>query len=374
MWLDTVSFGIDWVNVTVDCSSIDLFLNEVSKACNLDLQYWRLLPTGLRWYPNAVTYELAGKMAIVCSYHLLDDGSVPVDTSVISNHGIAVSISGDGCRYLNTHFDDGLREFLKVCVKYPHKATRVDTYMDIFDSDNPIVPLFSRFAHTGHNPKKGDLVLNANMVRDSNYFSYMPVWDDVINDWTDNVYIGKRTSRCQCNIYNKRVEVSKRLPYIADAIFNSVGCTGYWYRIEYRAYKAYNKLIDSIFDNVINGNPVDCFFMVAEDFFSICDLTENDIRNISRCDGNVVWLDFMEWLRIQQNSHFVQLTTTDEYVSSEVQRLLIWLKRNSAFLASIDKVRNLLEDEYTSIVQVGNEKRQGIGKYNRFDKEIAIYE
>lgn len=369
MWYDSLRFGIDWLNVTVDCASVSEFIEKVSSACDLDIDSWVMLDGGLRFYPNTLSYSLAGYAAITVSFHLLEDGTVPIDTTVVNNHGLSVSISGDGCRYLDTHCEGGLRKFALICREYPHNATRVDTCMDILDKDNPIVPLFCEFALVGHNPGKGDLAIKANINRTHDYFKWYPVWDTDFQCDTNNVYIGKRTSIAQCNVYNKKVEVRTRTPQIADQILESVGCTDYWYRVEYRAYS--RKLANACFESVCDNTALETFFYMADNFFTFVEL-EYDLKHIDMSHQNVVWFDFVEWLRGQQKAHFVQLTTVP-YVPSSVPRLVSWMKRNAAFLVSIEKIAEVMPEFYNQVVfDVGVERRRRTSRYKQFDNEITV--
>lgn len=93
-WYDSLRFSVDWVNVTVDCPSITEFVDLLSSDVGLDPIGWDFMEgNGFHWYANRVSYSTAGRAAITLSYSLLDDGTIPVDCSVIQQHGILVSIS-----------------------------------------------------------------------------------------------------------------------------------------------------------------------------------------------------------------------------------------------------------------------------------------
>lgn len=371
-WYDTLKFGVDWVNVTVDCPLVDQFINDVSDVCELDVNAWEMLKGGIRWYPNGMTYTLAGGYSIVLSFHLLEDGTVPVDTSVVNNHGIAVSISGDGCRYLDSVCENGLQKFLNVCRKYPHNATRVDVCMDIFDQINPIEPLFTRFALEGHENRKGALNIKCGMVRKGDWYKYMPVWDEDRKDFTNNVYIGKRTSIAQCNVYNKKVEVRQRLgDQIADQMFQDLGVTDYWYRVEYRAYK--KELANALFNSVCDNGALDSFWYMADNFFTFVELS-TDIEHITYANEEESWSEFCEWLSCHQNGHFVQLTAVP-YIPADVPRVLRWMKRNAAFVAALDMLSQEFPDFYNGCIEVGLCKRESDrARYRRFDQELHYFD
>ena len=306
MWFDSLSFSIDWVNVTVDCPSILEFMDRLEDSCGLDRDQWFSLERGgLHWYKYSVSYAPAGRSAITLSYCLDQNGQVPVKGDDIIQHGILVSISGDGCRYLDSHSENGLCSFLNVCKEYPFNCTRLDAAMDIFDRDNPIVPLFSDFAQVAYDFEPGHVMLKGNMRRRPGYVRFMPVWDDDEGQFTNNVYIGDRTSsKGHCVVYNKKMEVKMgRLSHLSSVIFDSVGCDDYWYRVEYRAKKA--EIANAAFVAACNGQAVDAFYLIADQLFTFVDQIY-DINSISKCDENEVWTEFLEFLATStRNAHFV---------------------------------------------------------------------
>lgn len=110
-WLENLKFSIDWVNVTVQCPDIQMLIDELSDACKLDKTQWQLLPKGgMHWYHYTQSYILAGHSAITLSYCVNEHGRIPLKGEAQQN-GILVSISGDGCRYLDTNCAGGLRSF-----------------------------------------------------------------------------------------------------------------------------------------------------------------------------------------------------------------------------------------------------------------------
>ena len=60
------------------------------------------------------------------------------------------------------------------------------------------------------------------------------------------------------------------------------------------------------------------------------------------------------------------------YVPASVPRLVSWMKRNAAFLVSIEKVAEAMPEFYNAVVfDAGIEKRRRTSRYNQFDSEIA---
>lgn len=354
MWTDTLSFSVDWVNVTVDYPYIRSFVDMLSDACGLDRNAWIYSDDGLHFYSNSYRYAPAGFSSIVLSYNLLNDGKVPVDTSVIKQHGIHVSISGDGCRYLDSYSKDGLRSFLQVCSKYPHNCTRIDTAMDIFDKTNPIVPLFQRFAVDAYNREPGHVTIKSNIRRQNGYVVMMPVYDPDVGDYVSNVYIGNRKTTGSCVVYNKKIEVTTgRLSKMKDMIFDSVGCTDYWYRIEYRANT--HPLANAVFDAAVSSGAMAAFYFLADNLFVFVDQIY-DMNNLCKCPVDLDWQEFLEFLGSSElNVHFVQLTSTP-YVSADVYKSAVYYKRCVMMVYKLLMLQQYQPDYYQYLVDLSRHK------------------
>lgn len=367
-WYDTMQFGIDWVSVTVDTPDLKEFLYSLSVACDLDF-YGFVECQPLYFYKNGLRYAPANGCSIRLNYNLMPNGQVPVNTLQMLQHGINVCVSGDGCRYLDNHTKNGLQKFCKVLSKYPHKPTRVDTCLDIFDKDNPIIPLFVDIAMNAHSTEKdGHPVIKGNFKRTANYIKYIPNWDEQLQRYSYNVDIGGKTStQGQCQIYDKKLETIAKKGKLAPIILDSVGCTDYWFRIEYRAKN--EKYCSSLFNMVCNGSAEDCFFLMADNFFDVVSL-DQELNSISRCDDDVVWVDFLGILeQFTQNAHFVQLTSTP-YVSASVHKTVQWAIRNSAFLYKIKLLQDKFPEQFSKIMDTGQDKYGSSSYYAPFAEEL----
>lgn len=136
-------------------------------------------------------------------------------------------------------------------------------------------------------------MIKGNMNRSNGYVRYMPVFDPDLGDFTNNVYIGDRTStKGHCCVYNKKVEIlTGRHKKRASEMFSDMGVTDYWYRVEYRAKSftlansTFNKLLDD------DSSAMDAFYYLADHMFDFVNLNKN-IHDIQRCEDNVIWVDF----------------------------------------------------------------------------------
>lgn len=309
-WFRSLKYSIDWVNFVVDRPSFSEFLYSVNTACGLDPNGWeRSQRGGLHWYSESYTYSLAGRHAIVVSYSPLDGDLdvVPTTSLECQQHGILVSISGDGCRFLDHVCDFGLQKFLRASVEgFPYHCTRIDACVDVFDRDNPLVPLYTDFALQAYNWNKENrpIAIRGGFHRKPGYVRTINNFDPVVGDYTTNVYIGDRNTFGCVNIYNKRLEVeSGRLRDQSDRLFDELGVTEYWYRIEYRA--KCDRLTSVAFDEACVGSAQSVFFKLADSMFDFVEL-KYDLSDISRCDLIDVWALFLQWCEESlPNAHFV---------------------------------------------------------------------
>ncbi len=312
-WFSSLRYSVDWVNVVVDAPNVYQFMDELCNATGLYMEdFSPMYKGGLHWYAKSFNYAPAGRSAIVLSYTPLNGsefGDVATSSSELNQHGIFVSISGDGCRYIDDSsrhaFKGGLREFLCCCRKYPWHCTRLDAAMDIIDSENPIVPLFTDFAHNAYNREPdGHVAIVGGYHRKPGYVTYQANFDPVVGEYTENVYVGPRTSeKGTCCVYNKRLEIeSGRLASKADSIKEKLGVDDYWYRVEYRAKN--NKLTTLAFNAACDNNADAVFFSMADNFFDFINLTCSSlITNNNLVDD---WALFLGWLEESlQNAHFV---------------------------------------------------------------------
>lgn len=373
-WFDTLKFSIDWVNVRVDCSSLSEFLDKLS-ALGLDYAAWSEIKP-LNFYPHTISYSSAGYSSITLSYDLLagSKDNVPVCYEDSPHYGILVSISGDGCRYLDSLVEGGLRKFLMICADYHYNCTRFDVAMDVFDRHNPIIPLFTEFAKVAYDPNPGHINIKANMRRKEGYVRWMPVYDEDVKDYTSNVYIGDRNStKGSCCVYNKKVEMrSGRLKALAPDVFQRLGVTDYWYRVEYRAKNA--KLCNGSFQVALQGSSLDTFYYLADQMFLFVDQVM-DLSNITRCPVVDVWQQFLDWMQSQQNDLLclVELTSTP-YVKASFGRLVSWMRRNAALVYNIQLMQDKFPDFFAGVLDVGLVKRRRSGRYVQFDEEYAAAE
>ena len=376
-WHDTLRFSCDWCNVVVDTGN---FASLISDLCDhvpgLDENQIQPMAKGQNFYSVSYHYASAGYSAITFSYTPVAGGFIPVEyTPDHPQHGILVSISGDGCRFLRSLSSDqtGLKKFLDVLRSYPHTCTRLDMAMDIFDPDNPIVPLFQEYSKVAYDDDTKDhLDIRGGLVHKPGFVRYMPVYDRDVGKYVDNVYIGDRTSsRGHCVVYNKKEEVRQgRLRNIADLIFDSVGMTNnYWFRVEYRAKKG---LAEPAFCALLDSGCDAAFYYIADNLFEFVD-RHYDRHSISKCEVTVVWAEFLLWLSEQNSINFVELDPQKTpYVPATVARTRQWLFSMSSVLYKAMKIFQYDPEFRERIVSEGLRRHNANAKSAQFDYEMSM--
>ena len=340
-WTDSLRFSVDWVNVRVDCPSIHDFMEQICYYCELNPAEFLPMDGGMHFYQNGLRYAPAGYSSIVLTWNENEDGSVPTAPTGLSNqYGILVSISGDGCRFLDSHTSSGLRKFLAVCGQYNYNCTRIDVAMDIFDCENPIVGLFEEFGDNAYNPNPGHINIVSGMKRKPGWVTTHRTFDPDEGRMTSNVYIGDPRSfyKGLCVCYNKKMEMLQgRMKHHAPAIFESLGVDAYWWRVEYRL-KASN-LANKAFSIALGCFAQEVFAFAASNLFWFCDQTY-DLANLAHCDMNPVWEDFLTWVCCVENEHFVELgrLTAVPYVPKSVKDTLRYFLRMAVYHEKIEQL------------------------------------
>lgn len=389
-WTEKVAFSCDWCNIRVDVENRGLLWDALERSVEgFNRNDLVALSKGQNFYKETLTYAPAGYSAITFSFcPCEDDLNGMVINYVDPEHpcsvrGILVSVSGDGCRYLQNLCDDGLKRFLSVCRSFPHRTTRFDVAMDLFDKDNPIVPLFQKFSQMAYEPEKGKdtIAIKGRINRCEGYCRRMPVWDFDLHAETDNVYIGDRTCAVgQVCVYNKKVEIRHgRLRKMAKSIYEDVGMTdNYWYRIEYRAKSLTRRpdlsLAEPALCAFLDQGEEASFYYLADRLFVFINLIY-DFDSINKCPIVDIWTDFLEWMASYQNAHFVELPREGYfYVKPNFERLVRFYRRIASSLTYYEDLCSLIPSFRSEINNTGRRRRSDQrSKFAVIDSEIARF-
>ncbi len=295
MWTDNLSFSVDWVTLRVDCDNWNTFIDGFCELVGItDDKIISIKPRN--FYRHSYAVSVCG--ASIVFSHSADLESLPLIPTEYSaectHYGILVNISGDGCRFLDSVCENGLMRFLQFCSQWNCNCTRIDTCMDIFERENPIYPLFTRFFDEAYSSEKGRLAITSNIRRGNGWITKTSNFDHDTHEITDNITIGKRTACGMCVLYNKKLEMlSGRLAPFAKDIFEQVGCTDYWYRLEYRAQN--DRLANECFAAAVYDGAEAAFAYMVEELFTFVHSIYDD-SHLSCCPVDEVWQEFLDYL------------------------------------------------------------------------------
>ena len=261
---DKMKFNVDWLSIRLDGleSPIDFCIEFEKLFPGVDVM---VRPAGgINFYKNSYFVPAAGHSSILFCWNEDEDENYIKEHLSNVPHGLFVSVSGDGCRYLNSLKENGLLEFCKLCSKYDYHVTRVDINCDFLDDTNFVVPMIQLWACQYYmNIEDKQYGLSCNLKKE-NLVNFNRVYDKVTKNICDNITVGQRDSRKGVmQLYNKRVEVQNgRLSDIAKQTFEQYGVTDYWWRLEYRC-KSFSP---AVFENLL-ANGVHAAFLCAMDCF-----------------------------------------------------------------------------------------------------------
>ena len=292
------SFTVDWLNVRLDCDNLDLLLTKI--CCSfpeIDIQDWQIRESGgVCFYKEAVYLSTLGYSSFVISFNRDLYGNIINSAEKRgTTYGILISLSGDGCRYINSLHKNGFVDLLKVFEPFNPRCTRIDTACDIFDKDNQLVPMLQTFCDYAYDRENALVDFNCNLNRRPGWVTANLVYDDTVKDFTRNITIGGRNStKGTLQLYNKRVEIEQgRLAEHKEAILEAMGNPEYWWRLEYRCKSFAQKVYDTL---VQSGNIYQAFLCAAEEMGTFV-IPYSTINNVSKAETCVEWLSFLLFIK-----------------------------------------------------------------------------
>lgn len=345
-------FSVDWLNVRLDCDDVITLLTRFSVVFpELDLcDAWSVRESGgVCFYKEGLYLPDVGYSSVVISYNRDIEGNIiNKPTSRGSTYGVLVSISGDGCRYFESCTDGGFIKLLDVFSPFNPVCTRIDIACDIFDKDNQLVPMLQLFTDFAYNREEAPVDFNCNLERKPGWVNCNLVYDSDVNDFTRNVTIGGRSSKKgTLQLYNKKVEVSQsRLSQYSDAIFNSVGCTDYWWRLEYRC----KSFAQKVYDTLAQSKNIYQTFLCAANNMGAFVIPYCSVSHISQADTCIEWAAFLAFVLslVGDNVYCVQFTppVAVPYVGSELDKVKRFHSEQITSNDSINFLLLMLDSEY----------------------------
>ncbi len=302
-YLDKLQYSFDWLNGTLPFYDVRYFFDCLEKI-HPDLAFSEFHDRNRGIYNYSTSFGLLGDSRFIVAFnpdydryepqYSNDFDSYPmyaVDSGF--NPGIFVSISGDGLRYLNSLGDDLVYKLFSFFKKNVVKGSRIDVACDIFEKDNPVVPLLieafmyainrqggapTLVSNIRRTPENIGIFLNSDPFRKDNNFSYSIRFGNHGSSWG------------MFRMYDKWLEVKTgRLKKYADKLLEG---KDYWYRIEYELHKEHAQELFNLFDEL---SVAQCFGYAAEDMFKVV-IPKSEKTQSDKCSISVVWAEFLEYI------------------------------------------------------------------------------
>lgn len=369
---ENTRFSVDWLNCRLDVRDLEEFFADFCASFRSadgktpitreDIKERE--NGGVCFYKRGYYLPACGLSSVVFAYNVDSDGKLLCDPAYRTNYGVLVSVSGDGCRYLNSLIPDGMRVFMEFLTKYNPHCTRIDMACDFLDKDNGVVPMIQRYAHQAYKTDDCDLYFTCNFKRQPGFCSAFLVYDYDVGDYTENVQIGTRKSeKGLLRLYNKKVEIqSGRLSSMADDIFSQYGVTDYWYRLEYVC----KSFAPSVFDCVLNKGIDKAYLFVMCVFGMFVDAVY-DFHNASHCPVTPSWQEFYDFIdqltSISRNSGSFSSVVSLPYVRSDVRSTMLWIERNSGLVAKVINLFETQPDYADRMLDLGATRLQECSRY-----------
>lgn len=373
-------FGMDWLNGVLPYRNVGLFFNILSSfSSKLRFERWNPCSTGM--YNYSTRWQLDGNASFQIAWNPISFESPFAANMDHNNSGIFISISGDGIRYLSSIGGEqtALCKLLFFLYNNGFKATRFDTYCDILDKDNVIVPhIQEAFEYVGRE-QVGKPCISTRLRRtgtsyNQNFKKF--TLRDENNDEFTNIQIGNHGSSLgMCRVYNKLVEVmEERLSDFSECIFEQYQVDGYWYRMEYEMHKenaaqCFNALMERCDENNIVLSFEDIFFSAFSRLFSV---SVPPTFNYNISDKRIVssiWQNFLGEI-LDNTIHLVQFEPVP-HIKVSIARIRKFMERNAAFLYAIDEVKKTMSDrELNDQKLLEKQKFKDRIRYNELRDEI----
>lgn len=349
-------FSVDWLSIRLDG------LNSPVDFC---LEFEKVFPGveimqrpagGINFYRNAYYVPAAGHSSILFCWNEDDNGDYLKEHIDSVPHGLFISVSGDGCRYLNSLKKDGLRAFCSLCSLYEYNVTRIDVACDFLDSDNGVVPMIQLWASQYYLDCDKEYGLSCNMKKEG-LVSKHYVYDRELKQETFNITVGSRDSRKGVmQLYNKKVEMENgRLSDIKDRTFQEYGVTDYWWRLEYRC-KSFS---EAVFQNLLKGGII-AAYLSAMDNFGRFYVPYYDDAHCSMDMTAPSWSEFelelTEYLaQFGEEAELIELVS-QPYIPADVTRIQKYSDRMSSFLYKFAMLSAVNPSWYKRILSEGQKK------------------
>ena len=311
-YLESTVFSFDWLNGTLPGFCDVRYFFDCLEKIHADLKYeeWFSRERGI--YNYSQSFGLQGSSRFIVAFNPdYDNSALAVEFSdnfntfplrAVTdgyNPGIFISISGDGLRYLNSLGNGVVKALFSFLRSQGFKASRLDVCCDIFDKDNPLVPLLVEAFHYCIVKKGGKATLTSNIRRTVDNVRIQLNADPYRenNDWSYSIAFGNHGSSWgMFRLYDKWLEIKTgRLKEFSEDLLKD---KDYWYRLEYELHKEHAALL---FNNLGDMTTSDAFHFAACNMFKVV-IPKSEKTQSDKCINSSVWAEFLEYIHC---IHFV---------------------------------------------------------------------
>lgn len=375
---ENYKFGMDWLNGVLPlCDVFEVFQEFAKFSSKLRFERWVLMPSGKYNYSRC--YALDGQSSFLLAYiPVSDEEAFSACSSEQSNNPyIFISISGDGIRKLSAMGSDSdnsaLHKLLFFLYRNNFKASRFDTYCDILDKKNPVVPEIVKSFNYFRFPQVGKPTLRTKVQRKPDNIKIYKQHDKNGKVY-HNVVLGNHGTRFgMFRCYNKLEElVNGRLSDFSSDILSSYNVSDYWYRLEYEIHK---ENADSCFKSLMQRADEEGTLYFADIFYSALNRVFQVVippslhSNVSDYPLSTGWRLFFDFVS-SNNVHLVQFNPVP-YIPMSLKRLIKNTQRLASYIYAIDLVRQHFPDLDFYIKNYGRERFDCLPRYRELINELS---
>lgn len=368
-YFDSCEFNLDWLNGVLELDDAQEFFDFLGSInAELGMKNWFLAASGKYNYNTRFCFQ--GKNSIQAMWNCSEAPITRINNEH-NNSGLFLTLSGDGIRQLNEYC--ALQKLFGFFRTHNFRASRVDVNMDVFDPDNPLVPLIIeafRFSLLRENGKP-TLCTDFRRSKSDNFLVYEN-YDTFHNRVSHSCQLGNHSSRLgMFRCYDKWLELkSGRLAgVIGDATLAAKGCPDYWYRLEYELHK---ENAAACFTAFLNGvcTCESLFAYCADKFFRVV-VPLTTASDISHSASDEVWDEFLVYL----NGHLAELDEVivhQPYIKATLASTLHFVEHMMSWLVCVDELRKLYPDWFSERMYKGKKRFYESAHYSQLRSEMGI--
>lgn len=298
---------VDWIRGIVELHDVVEFTKKLEKIdSRLSLDNFVLHGCGMLNYSKRFNHITVPSLTF--AFNPIDPDDDDCMTAMIEDYSVSnknpfilISLSGDAIRFVGS---ETLQKLIKLLSEHRFYCTRLDLAADIYDSENPLVPLLQEAFSNFMCPQPGDVTVKAQLKRDPNNFKEIVNTDPKTGAKSINYTLGNHgSSHGMLRLYDKRLEsLYGRNRKIGAEM---VGDRDYWWRLELELHNGSHRAwAQAAFYNLASNMPLFCLYgHCLKDYITI---VQKKYAGSSHTDLDVViiaWNEFID--ELVKSIHFV---------------------------------------------------------------------